>query len=68
MQEVNLFYDRHPIKIIGQVTGKTYAEGAEADCFRFLKDKHPGETIHKGAYLEPLQVIRVKEKPTDGNQ
>ncbi|WP_368900572.1 hypothetical protein [Oceanobacillus oncorhynchi] len=68
MQEINLFYDRHPIKIIGQETGKKYAEGAEADCFRFLKDKYPGKTINGGAFDEPLQVIRLKEKPTDGNQ
>lgn len=61
MQEVQLFFDRAPVQIIGQETGKTYSEGAEADCFRFLKDKYPGETISGGTFNEPLQVIRLKE-------
>lgn len=59
MQEVNLFYDRHPIKIIGLISKIIYVAGAESDCFRMLKEKF------ENGYEEPLQVIRLK--PTSGN-
>lgn len=71
MQEVNFFYDRHPIKVVGVNTGRVYAAGAEADCFRLLHEKHStGANLSKdyGTYPEPLRVIRLKEKPTGGNQ
>ncbi|WP_193063416.1 hypothetical protein [Oceanobacillus oncorhynchi] len=59
MQEINLFFDQAPVKIIGIRTGKKFAEGSEADCFKFLNEKYRGETIDKGTFPEPLQIIRL---------
>jgi len=60
MQEINLFFDQAPVKIIGLDSGKKYAEGSEADCSKYLNEKYSGETIYKGAFPEPLQIIRLK--------
>lgn len=56
------------IQIIGQETGKVYAEGHRSDCFRKLSKKYPSyseseKNIHKGKmvqhlYPEALIIIR----------
>ena len=51
------------IKIVGQETGKVYASGTRADCFRKLhkeyqykKGSKAGELGH--VYPEPLMVVK----------
>lgn len=61
LSEINFFFDRTPIQIVGAVTGKIYAEGAEADCFRTLKEEYPLANLNEGIYPEPLNVIRLKK-------
>lgn len=56
------------IKIIGQETGKIYAEGYRPDCFRELSIKYPtnkkdshfikhGKNVDR-IYPEPLVVVK----------
>lgn len=59
MQEINLFFDQAPVEVIGSKTGKKFAEGSEADCFKFLNEKYRGETIGKGTLPEPVRVVRL---------
>lgn len=51
------------IKIVGQETGKVYAEGYRADCYRklhkeyrYIKGSKAGEKGH--VYSEPLLVVK----------
>lgn len=59
MPEINLFFDQNPIEIIGVESGKVYAEGTEAECFRTLNEQFP--SAH-GTYPELLKINRLKEK------
>ncbi|MFD1335767.1 hypothetical protein ACFQ4N_09425 [Oceanobacillus iheyensis] len=61
MSEVNFFFDRSPIQIVGAETGKVYAEGPESDCFRTLKEQYPLANLNEGIYPERLNVIRLKD-------
>ena len=48
------------IKIIGLESGKVYAEGYRADCFRELKKQYPYEKRgQEKIYPEPLLVVSI---------
>jgi len=56
------------IKIVGKETGKVYAEGYKADCFRELQKKYPYKKSKRSTlqnarvYPEALLIVeRVKE-------
>lgn len=47
------------IKLVGDKSGKVYATGTKADCFRKLNEQFPYEKNTRKVYPEPLWVVRV---------